>query len=195
MSTFDDGTGAGFKAKVDGNNRLHVQAVQVTEVQRATEVGDAYNINTGDISYATSGSMLYFKNNEDQDFILQSIAVGVGTGSVSEIGTVTIVRNPTGGDIITDATAPAMNQNRNFGSSKTLEDSLVYAGKSNGTVTGGNDIVQFYQGTSGRLFASIDMVIPKGSSLGIRYNPNLSSGTIKAYCALIGFLKDEESKN
>jgi len=192
----EDGKGTGYKGRVDRNNRIHTQSVQESEALHAAELGDGYNINTGDVTFTAAGTLAYFKNDQIEDFVVEALAIGIGTGAVSEIGTLTLVRNPTGGDLITDATAVDMNANRNFGSNQTLEaTTLAYKGKSGGTITGGADIAQFYQGTNGRLFATINFILPKGASLGIRYNPNLSSGNVVAYCAVIGFLKDPESKD
>jgi hypothetical protein len=185
----EDGTGTGNKAKVDANKRIHTQAVTETEGLHATEVGDAYNINTGSVSFTAAGTLLYIKNNEDKDLVIEALAVGVGTGTTSDIGEITVERNPTGGDLISDATAVSMNANRNFGSNKTLTAD-VFKGKSGGTSTGGNDTILFYHDSNGRLFASIDLILPKGSSIAITYDPKLSSGSQKAYCAAIVHLKD-----
>lgn len=192
MTLIEDGKGTGQKARVDGNFRLHTEAVTESEGVHAVEKGDAYNINTGNISFSAAGTLLYLVNNEDKDLVIEAIAVGAGTGTVSDIGEITVERNITGGDVISDATAVSMNQNRNFGSNKTLS-ATVYKGKSGGTSTGGDDIILFYHGTSGRLFATINLVIPKGSNVSITYDPKLSSGSIKAYCAIVCHLKDPES--
>lgn len=187
----EDGKGSGTKTRVDGNNRMHVQSIEETEAQHAAEGGDAYNINTGEISFTAAGTCLYLLNNEDKDLVIESVAFGAGAGTTSDIGEITVERNPTGGDLISDATAVSINQNRNFGSNKSLT-ATVYKGKSGGTSTGGNDIILFYHGTSSRLYASINMVLPKGSSMAITYDPKLSSGSIKAYAAVICYLKDPE---
>jgi hypothetical protein len=189
---FEDGTGKGNKAKVDGNNRLHTQAITETEALHAVEAGDAYNINTGNITFSAAGTMLYLLNSEDKDLVVEAIAIGIGTGATSDMGELTIERNTTAGDLISDATAVAMNQNRNFGSNKTLT-ATAYKGKSGGTSTGGNDIIYVYTGTDTRVFLTINLVLPKGSSMAVTYDPKLSSGSVKAYCAAIVFLKDPES--
>jgi len=188
----EDGKGTGTKVRCDGNNRMHVQSVQEDEGRHAAGVGDAYNINTGNITFSAAGTLIYVKNNEDKDLVIEALAVGVGSGTTSDIGEITVERNTTGGDLISDATAVDMNQNRNFGSNKTLTAD-IYKGKSGGTSTGGNDIIQFYQGTSGRLFATINLVLTKGSSMAISYDPKLSSGSVKAYAAVVCYLKDPES--
>jgi hypothetical protein len=102
---------------------------------------------------------------------------------------VTLKRNPTGGTLISGATNVDMNQNRNFGSNIALTAD-VYKGASGNTVTGGNDIAQFYQTGQGRLFASIGFDLPKGSSIAIEIDPNLSSGSVNVYAAIIGYVRD-----
>jgi hypothetical protein len=187
----EDGTGAGYKAKVDKENMLGVRAVSEPFITHRAVEGSAYNVNSGEIAFTTAGTLIYFKNNEKEDFIITSLAVGVNSlGTHSDIGEVLLVRNPTGGDLITDATAIDYNINRNFGSSTTITAD-VYKGKSGGTLTGGAEAALFYQGANGRLFASINFVLPKGTSVGVKYEPNLSSGTVTAYGALIGYRAEE----
>jgi hypothetical protein len=192
----EDGAGKGNRAKVDSNLRIHAQTVEETESQHAAEIGDAYNINTGNITFSAAGTMVYFKNGETKDFVVEAVAVGLGSGTTSDSPEITVERNPTGGDLISDGTAVDMKQNRNFGSSKTLATgTLVYKGKSGGTSTGADDTILFYQTAAGRLYAPINLVITPGSSMAITIDPKLSSGSIKAYAAIIGHLKDEASQD
>lgn len=192
-----DGTGSGKKAKVDSNKQLHVLAVTETEKRQATENGQDFNINTGTIALTgtSESAILYLKNDEDQDYVVTAIALGMGTRSatVTDAANVTIIRNPTGGDIISDASDVAMNSNNNFGSSNSLSDTtLVYKGKDGGTVTGGTDHALLYM-TDGRLFASLDIEMPKGSAIGVKIDLNTSGGA-NVYCALIGYIKDANNK-
>ena len=120
-----DGTGTGNMARVS-DNELHTRAVIETEEHDANEDGRAYNINTGIVNL-TSGdasSVLYVKNNNDsQDLVIAAIAVGIDHstgGSSTEMCRVTIIRNPTSGTIVDDATDVAIKSNRNYGSSNTL---------------------------------------------------------------------------
>jgi hypothetical protein len=127
--------------------------------------------------------------------VLEAIAVGLAdaTTSFDGIATVTLRRNDDAGDLITDQTAVDMNQNRNFGSSKSLKSTtLAYKGKSGGTSTGGDAIAQFFMSGNSRLFASINFVIPRGSSISIMINTN-TTGTSSAYAALVLHVKDENS--
>ena len=192
-----DGTGTGNEVKIDSNKRMHTQAVTETESQHAAEVGDAYNISTGQIAFTGNGTLLYIKNNDERDIAVESIAIGTdggGTYTSSLRPFVTIVRNPTAGDLITDATDAPDNVNRNFGSTKTLTAD-AYKGKQGGTLTGGDSLGIFQTSQAGRDYFEINMVIPKGSSIAITATNGLSSGTVNIYCAAIIFLKDTASAN
>jgi hypothetical protein len=191
----DDGKGDGYKARVDSNKRLHTQSVTEPEALHAAETGDAYNINTGLISITGDATLMYIKNNEDQDLIIEAIAIGSFEGIThSDDPYITLVRNPTGGDLISDATAVSMNQNRNFGSNKTLTAD-AYKGKVSGTLTGGNDIAILQVTPGGRSFYTIDFILPKGSSMGVKITANVTSGSANWYGAFICHLKDDASKD
>ena len=168
---------------------MHVHAISEPVSVHAVDQGDSYNLNTGNITFSAAGSLIYLKNNEDQDLIVTGLAFGLGAASTSDMGEITVAKNDTGGDLITDATAIDMNQNRLIGSSKTLTVD-TFKGKSAGTATGGTDVALFYAGTSARSFFTFDLLIEKGSSISITFDPKLSSGTIKAYAAIICYLKD-----
>jgi len=189
-----DGTGKGFLSRVDANFRLHTQSVTESEGAHSTEVGDAYNINTGNITFSAAGSLLFISNTEDKDLVIETLVIGVGTaGGTSDMGEITIASNDTAGDLgFSDNTAVSMNANRNFGSSKTLS-ATVYKGKSGGTSTGGADVILAYSGTNTRVALSIGLILPKGNNIAVTYDPKLSSGSVKAYCACICHLKDPAS--
>ena len=190
----DDGTGSGRSAKVDGRNRLLSRSITESNNQAATDIGNSFNINTGIISLTTNGesSILYVKNNEVVDLHLDALSVGIGTlgGTVTESSVVTLLRNPTGGTVVSDATAADMTQNRNFGSSKALTAD-VYKGAEGKTLTGGDDIAIFFATGSSRMFASIDMILSPGSSVGVQIDVNDSTGG-DVYAAFVCHLNDSE---
>jgi hypothetical protein len=192
MSFINDGTTTDQRARVSGN-RLFVQAITEGEARHATEAGDAYNLNTGTIGLTSSNasSIMYIKNNEDRDLIIEAVAVGIGSaGTTTDVSTITLIRNPTS---VSYSTAVDQNQNRNFGSSKTLTAD-VYKGAEAATTTGGNNIAQFFQTSGGRLFANIGFIIPKGDSLAIEVDTNTSSGTTNVYAAIVCHLKENNFK-
>ena len=138
VGIYNAGKGPIVGARVNSEERLEVESVTRTTIQNAGQIGDAYNINTGDIASLANGTsgLIYFKNGEAKDFAVDAIAVGIGDASGNGIHTVTVVKNPTTGTLISNATAVDMNQNRNFGSSRTLADSLAYKGADTYTLTG-----------------------------------------------------------
>lgn len=190
MPVNESGVGVRYPQAVDSSGHALTRAVTESEQLEALEIGEAYNINTGNITITAASGILYFKNDEVDPFVVSAIALGVGTGTTSDIGEVTVYRNPTAGTLISGASAVDMNQNRNTGSSKSLKSTtLAYKGASGNTITDGNAIALLYQGTSGRLFANVDLEVARGGSIAIHYDPKLSSGNCKVYAALIGYVK------
>jgi hypothetical protein len=194
-----DGTGTGRKVKIDANNQLHAFSVTEDEQRQATRSGNEYNINTGSIAFSTNSTtrttILYFKNDEDEPFFATAIAVGLGTRSatVSDAANLYIVKNPTAGTTITNANAVDINSNTNFGSSKTLKSTtLAYKGADGeGATTGGTDHALLYM-SDGRLFAGLNIEIPRGSSIAVEIDGN-TSGTFNVYAALIGFVRNPDN--
>ena len=137
---------------------------------------------------------MYVKNTSDLQLVVADLAIAAFDGIThSDAPYITVVRNPTAGDLITDATAATMNQNRNFGSAAEAV-SLVYKGKTGGTCTGGNDIAILQTSKTGRSFFTMNFILDKGSSIAINLTANLSSGSANYYAALICYFKDELDK-
>lgn len=187
----EDGTGTGFRVYVGSDNRMQTRAIQEPEAIHNAELGGSYNFNTGLISITGDATLIYVKNNSDENLIITDIVTAAGDGIThSDFPLFTAVRNPTGGDLITDATAISINQNRNFGSSKTAEVN-AYKGKVGGTLTGGNDLLIFQGAKTGRsAFSNLNFLIPKGGSIGVKLTANRSSGTANYYMAFIAYFKD-----
>lgn len=187
-----DGTGTGKELGINGRNEAKVFAVSESEAQAANDLGNAYNINTGEITGLTAGdaTMLYFKNDEEETFVIEAIAVGLrGFTGLTNVAQIYITKNPTGGDLITDETAVTMNENRNFGSAKTLSSgSKVYKGKAAGTITGGSDVALLYAKNNDRGYFPINLEIPRGSSIAVRVESDATAGT--CYAALIAHKYD-----
>lgn len=187
-----DGLGKGTCAEVSSDNKLRVRAISETTIDHASENGNSYNINTGDIASLANGesALLYFKNGEDENLLIDAIAIGLSDGDASGIQKITVIKNPTAGTIISGASAVDMNENRNFGSADSLSSSLAYKGADTLTFTDGIETAQFYMGDNGRLFASTGFVLPKGTSIGIKIDAALSSGTLTAYAAIVCHLEE-----
>jgi hypothetical protein len=181
------GSGVKIGMHVDKNEQAHVFSLNRTVNQDAVRKGNAYNLNTGTIGLtsSTASGVFYFKNNEspvngESGIILDAFAIGIDNqGTQAGACIITVVRNPTSVSFSTDVD---MNQNRNFGSSNTLS-SLAYKGAEGATITGGDDIAIFYQNAGTRGYYTIDMEIPKGSSIAVKIDTQTTAGTTNLYCA------------
>lgn len=175
----EDGKGSGIYASVTKENRIEVSAVTEAERDHAGDLGDKYNINTGDITLtdALITTVLYIKNNEDVDLVITSLIYNLGNStSGSGDAKIEIIKNPTSGDIITNANNVEINDNQNFGSSKTLTVDAFKGATSESVIVGGNVSVSTRAAThTGRINILLTLVIPKGSSLAINYTPPASN--------------------
>lgn len=191
-----DGTGKGDRLGVNQNHMAKVFSVSETENQQATRVGNSYNINTGIIGLTstTESGVLYFTNDEspvngESSFIIDALAVGIDNlGTQAGACIITIVKNPTSVSFSTDVD---MNENRNFGSSNTLNStSFAYKGAEGATITGGSDVAMFFQNAGTRAYYTVDMKIPRGSSIAVKIDTQTTAGTTSVYCAIIGHRVD-----
>ena len=185
----ESGSGNGREAKVGTDNRLFTRAVTIPESTNALDAGNAYNINTGIVSISAETGMLYLKNNEDKNLLIDALAVGIGAGSFNStsFAKITVIRNPTTGTLIesTPTTVPIA-ANRNFSSSNTLTADMYVAGASGDTITNGDDtLIIAAANAQSRVFANIGMELAKGNSIGVKVDPNLSSGSTDVYVAFI----------
>jgi hypothetical protein len=198
MATIIKDGASGNTAVVDNNNRLHTSSITQSAGFAANREGNAYNINSGEITLTNAADtpVLYVKNTGTLDLHVEAIAVGVGptTGGTGGIPKVTIIRNPTAGTIISSPTDADIISNRNYGSNNSFPG-LAYKGATGSTMTDGTDHIILYQTSSGRLFANIDEVLPTGSSIGIKFDPQASNTSQTIYAALICYLDDEAGVN
>jgi hypothetical protein len=195
----EDGTGTGKKLKVDNNNDLRTHSKTEPEAHHAAEVGDKFNINTGDVTLtdATATSVLYIKNNEDSDLIVTSLIynLGASTGGSGDVR-IDVYRNPTAGTII-DTTptnvdyGTGVEGNQNFGSNKILSVSAYKGTTADDNFTDGSISVSTRSASiTGRLVVDLGaVVIPKGSSLGITYTPPTSNTSQVCQFAAACYLK------
>lgn len=184
----EDGTGNNHKAQVYSDNKMAGRVVTSTENQDAVVDGRAFNINTGWIStVAADSALIYFYNGDDEDFFIDAIAVGLKDGSATDVQGIYAVLNPTGGTLVGAATDCDMIENRKSGDGKTFgSSSLIYKATASGqTLTGGRDAALFAQNDQGRLYATVDFLIPKGQAFGIRLE-RLGSFSGDVYAAIIG---------
>lgn len=175
MTMLKDGTGTCYQAKIDAENRLFVNSVQRDHSEDASLFGNSYNINTGiiNLTNANKSAVLYVKNTGTKRLFIQSIfyLLGNSTGGSGDV-LVTVLRNPTAGTIVDNATAVEMNVNRNFGSSNSL-DALAYKGAQGYTFTDGTKVIEsiFNQSPTRAALSVGTIVLTQGTSIGIEVTP------------------------
>ena len=186
--TIIDGTGKGYQAGVTSDQRLLTEAVTETEAERANEKGNSYNMNTGivNLSGTTETPMIYMKNNENEDVVIEGIVIGIwGSANGDGLDMIsTTYRNPTAGTIVSGATDVPINSNRNYGSTNTL-DADVYLGGDSITMTGGTEHLLVRITEESRSFVSINEVLPKGTSIGVSITPPTGNDSMNCYVALV----------
>lgn len=170
-----DGMGSGILAKVDSRNRLHVHGVQESVGQNSAKEGLAFNVNTGTIKLTTANksALLYIKNEGEYDLHISSIGFLIGN-SIGGAGDLLcqVEKNIGAGTIISTATAPAINTNKNCGSNLVL-DAAVFAGAEAATCSGGEDFYLSLLPGSARVYVinTGDIVIPRGTSICVSMTP------------------------
>ena len=192
-----DGTGSGFTSKVNKNNRFYVDAVQRARTEEASIEGDSYNINTGviNLTSANKSAVLYIKNNEEtKRLVITSLfyLIGNSTGGSGDV-LITVLRNPTAGTIVSNATTVEMNANRNFSSSRTLVAD-VYKGAEGSTHTDGDKAIEsiFNQAPTRAVLSVGHIILGRGSSLGIDITPATGNTSLDVEFALACHLEDPE---
>ena len=202
MSKVTDGTGTNYEAKVDANKQLHVFALTENEQNSALEGGNLFNINTGLIALTgtSDSACLYIKNDEapvngESALIISSIIIGLfdRSATITDAAIATIIRNPTTGTIIDDASSITMKSNSNFGSSNGLS-SLCYKATGTGkTFTDGDDHAIVLLGDGRTPIPELNIDLPKGSSIGVNIDLNTSGGA-NVYIAVVAYRKDGKNE-
>lgn len=182
-----DGTGTGNQLRVDGNNRLHNFSISLSENQEATFSGDNYNLNSGEIELtsADESGVLYLKNTSAVDLVVDRLAVSTMAttgGTANERVKMRLYRNPTAGTLISNAVEAPIQTNKNFGSNEAI-NALVYKGAEGSTVTDGELAYIIYASNGGSAIVSVDLVLPRGTSMAITLEPTTGNTSQTVYFA------------
>lgn len=171
MSNFiQDGTGKGYLVKVDSENRIIARSVVQSEFDNSTSESNAFNINTEflTITNATETPILYIKNNEDHDLIVEAWFIGtdVAVGSATRQSIMRVHSNPTGGTIISSGSNLSA-INRSIGSSEELNAIIKLGGDAFTLTTSGSPVLYQTQANVARNFGIVHLAVKKGSSLAV----------------------------
>ena len=173
-----DGTGSSKKVKVNSNNRIETESVITTSLSTTSKQdGNAYTVGTdGVLNFNfTSGvdnAILYCKNNEDVDLFVDVCVVSQDVAGIYKY-----IKNPTTGTLIDSGTITTP-VNFNFGSSNVADLDVIKLNASGQTFTDGT-VITYSRNPAG--LQPLDflgtVVVPKGSSFGITYDP-VTSGAV-----------------
>ena len=182
-TTIQDGTGTKTKLRITGENRALVQAVTITEEDNAIKKGEGYQIASGTVSFtgATTTGVLYIKNNDDRDFVLDRCVLILGSAvgaSSDQDWTFTVLRNPTAGTTITNQLKAGVS-NSNHGSNNT-PNAISYRGVEGDTITDGSGAAQPIKQSIDRIILPLGRRLPKGTSIGFRITPPTGVTSTKA---------------
>ena len=187
MSIIVDGTGSGYRAAVDSENRLKTDAVVEDAFVHAAENGRAFNINTFELDISGTGpfakELLYVKNNGTSELEMVGWFIGEkGNRTGSDTSTPILFEmygSPTGTPSGTDV--PVVN--RRIGDPRVfdLECLALPTGlsKQNSPL-----LYQYHYG--GRAFGTVNFTVPAGASIVI--TANFSCDTCSLYTGFTGYV-------
>jgi len=173
MTTLKDGKGRGFSAGVNSSNRLLTNSVTLSEEIVAGQEGLSFAFSSQLVSFtsATASAILFLKNTSETDLIVDRARVMLGTvtGGTGD-WTLTFLRNPTAGTIVTNALTAGIT-NVNHGSSQEPVGSFL-RGVQGDTLTDGTG-ANFPVKSTGdnQLVFDLFRVLPTGASIGVRLTP------------------------
>jgi hypothetical protein len=164
----------GNRVHVSDDGRLQTRAVTITEQAQKSLLGDAYNINTGEMTLTDDlqTPIFYFKNETENDSLIIPRVFFVFLESTGGAGKARacIKANITGGTILS---APDLAPtNFNFGSSK-IPGTTLKLGASGLTEVGGSVGPEFlFTSDNQRQTVPFEAIIlPRGASMTVTFTP------------------------
>ena len=161
---------------VGSNGRALVNSVSTSKLSDSVSRGRTWNIGTGQftLTNATASALMYIKNTDSArvyEIDLYVILSGTSTGGTGR-ALVEVLKNPTGGTLVTAATTVDSIMNMNFGQSTNPNASLFKLTAINQTLTGQSSTIRSQMAAGpDRLLLPIVTQLPPGGSVGIRYTP------------------------
>ena len=186
-----DGTGSSKKVKVDSLNRMSTSAVNRRESKNANSIGESFLLTSGYVTYtvATSQALLFLKNNEERDLVVDrfNFNLQASTGGSVDFGRFIFFKNP---ESISNGTVRAVT-NLNFGSSIIYDVDAEAGDGSTSAFIGGTPFGSPIISEGLVTFIEGNVILPKGTSLGIGYLPP-SGNTSQQVAVGINIFKAEE---
>jgi hypothetical protein len=185
-----DGTGKGFLAKVDNQNRLEVHSFTETAFETASVEGTAFNVNTllRDVSpIGTVGSLLRITNNETFPIVLAGWFIGTDAiVMTSGVPLVSVYGNVTG---FSGAESAVPLVNRSVGSAKNFNVEAFRPDSLASTLVGSaaDPVLYQTQPAAGRVFGNVNITLAQGASIGVQIESSDGVGTFTSGQIYTGF--------
>lgn len=166
----EDGKGTGYKAEVNHNHHLVVEAIIVTEDHHANhQNGKAYNILVSQSPTAADDCIFYMSNTDSLDLIVEGITLGFKNAGADDLEFYIKI-----GDSGTRNNATALTPaNLNAGSNETAIGTFEKGADLDGgaaTLSGGTEVERWiYAGVQDQISDYInfnqDIILPKNQTL------------------------------
>jgi len=192
MSIIVDGTGKGTRAAVDSDNRLKVNAIVEDVYVNAAEEGDAFNMNTLELTLTGTGpytqNLLYVKNNENSDIEVVGWFIGEAGNRSGGNTTSPILFEMYGSPTGTPGGTEVPVLNRRIGDPRVF-DFTCLSKPTNVTIPSGQAPLLYQYHYGGRAFGTVNFTIPSGASILLR--ANIECNDVSLYTGFTGYVRGE----
>jgi hypothetical protein len=182
-----DGTGKGYRARVDEQNRLDVHAVTLGELSEHVAEGYAYTAYHDGFIVLTGSAeshLLYLENTGDTDLVIERVVFATSDSTSGSVGKYVSgwVLNPTTGSIVARAkTTGRYVFNKRMGDAKA-PSANVYVGIEGDTATDVDGKVQGVFTAGSTVLISTTLFIPKSTAFSVYVKP--PSGNVSMSASL-----------
>lgn len=176
----EDGTGLGYRSKVDDTNRLKTRSVTELGSGEAASLGNSFILTSGSVNFtnAAESAIFWYQNEDDESLLMSGIlfSPGVSTGGTTNSIKVVAKINPTG--LGSGSGSELIDVNSNFGSSKTLITTSSEIGQQGASITGGDPGPTFYFKDKETTLLETQVFIPKGTGVAFSVTPPTGNTSI-----------------
>ena len=181
-----DGTGKGFRAKVDNGNRLRVFSIGATLYERQAEEGKAFNINTELLSISSTAEtpLLYVTSDEPTDIEIVGWFIGTDFGTVgANQGLMRVYQSPTG--VTGGTTVPVVN--RRAGDPTVFDLTALHTPT---WTPSGTPVLYQTHSLPQRVFGTVNLFLPRGAGLIVTCEFSTATTPFSIYTGFTGYIAE-----
>ena len=181
-----DGTGKGYRAKVDADNRLRVFNVGATLYERQASRGAAFNINTELLSINSTAetALLYVTSQEEVDVEIVGWFIGTDFGTVgANQGLMRVYQSPTG--VTGGTTVPVVN--RRAGDPTVFDLTALHTPT---WTPSGTPVLYQTHSLPQRVFGTVNLFLPRGAGLIVTCEFSTATTPFSIYTGFTGYIAE-----